>query len=470
MTRSWESSLKQVGSIVLGILLLAHSAGYAQTDPPPITVMVMVDQLRADVLRRFHDQFEGGLARLLAEGVVFSDMHHDHAFALTATGHAVLLTGSHPNHTGISSNVYWDRTKRRLVNAVEDLTVTILGAPSDTGRSPQAMRRPALGDWLKADSPNSKVFVVSGKDRSGILAGGKAPDDVYWYHRPSGQFVTSTYYRDTLPDWVAEFNEQDYARGLFGDGWERMLPEEAYERSREDDFAPERRGKGATFPHRPDGEDSGLTFYEQFALTPLLDDLTFRFAKQMLEVEDLGTDDAPDLLFIPVGNAGNITAYWKGFQEYHQGGHASRRPVMMGYEAEGAAPIATGVPVAEPKTVASALRIGNPASWAGALTARDESGGDIATVSDGEILSAYQLLARSEGIFCEAASAASVAGLIKRVKAGADLRQRNVVCIITGHGLKDPAMVTELAHRPLEESPAELEAVAQLVLAPRSAG
>ncbi len=173
--------------------------------------------------------------------------------------------------------------------------------------------------------------------------------------------------------------------------------------------------------------------------------------------------DAPDLLFIPVGNAGNITAYWKGFREYHDGGNALRLPRMMGFQAEGAAPIVLGRPVEDPRTIASAIRIGNPANWEGALAARDESEGDIGTVSDAEILEAYKLMARSEGIFCEAASAASVAGLIKQVRAGADLARRTIVCVITGNGLKDPGLVRELGDGPPEEAPADIEAVARLL-------
>ena len=178
-------------------------------------------------------------------------------------------------------------------------------------------------------------------------------------------------------------------------------------------------------------------------------------------VDSLG--DAPDLLFIPVGNAGNITAYWKGFQEYFASERATRRPQMRGLQAEGAAPIVAGHPIADPQTVASAIRIGNPASWSSAITARDESGGSIGTVSDEEILEAYKLLARKEGIFCEPASAASLAGVIKAARAGEDLSERTAVCIITGHGLKDPAVAMELADRPMEDAPADLAAVAALL-------
>ena len=149
-------------------------------------------------------------------------------------------------------------------------------------------------------------------------------------------------------------------------------------------------------------------------------------------VDQLG--DAPDYHFIPVGNAGNITAYWRGFNEYHKAGLCGQLPKMMGVQAAGAAPIVLGHSVANPETIATAIRIGNPASWDAALEAKQDSGGDIFSVTDAEILEAYRMLARHESIFCEPASAASVAGLLKqKIKKGA-----RVVCVLTGHGLKDP--------------------------------
>ena len=168
---------------------------------------------------------------------------------------------------------------------------------------------------------------------------------------------------------------------------------------------------------------------------------------------------APDLLCIPVGNAGNITAYWKGFQEYRAAGKADTTPRMMGFQAAGAAPIVLGLPVEVPQTVASAIRIGNPASWKQATNARDESGGIIDAVTDEEILEAYRLLASKEGIFGEPASAASVAGLIKLAGEGADLRDKVVVCVITGSGLKDPDTATEHATSQITNLPPDLEAV-----------
>jgi threonine synthase len=173
-------------------------------------------------------------------------------------------------------------------------------------------------------------------------------------------------------------------------------------------------------------------------------------------VDDLG--DAPDYFFIPVGNAGNITAYWKGFVEYKQAGKASRTPKMMGFQAEGAAPIVKGKIVKRPKTLATAIRIGNPASWQGAVAARDQSGGVIDCVSDDEILAAYKLLARKEGVFGEPASAASVAGLIKMARQGLKLSGKKVVCIITGTGLKDPSLPAKFVE-PFPELPADVRIV-----------
>jgi threonine synthase len=180
-------------------------------------------------------------------------------------------------------------------------------------------------------------------------------------------------------------------------------------------------------------------------------------------VDDLG--DAPDYLFIPVGNAGNITAYWRGFREYHQAGRATQLPRMMGFQAAGAAPIVLGSPVANPQTIASAIRIGNPASWQGALEARDDSGGVIDMVSDDEILEAYRLLASHEGIFCEPASAAAFAGLVKMRQGGLDLSGQRIVCIATGNGLKDPDLaVSSVAAKTTEIEPT-IEAVEAVALA-----
>ena len=172
---------------------------------------------------------------------------------------------------------------------------------------------------------------------------------------------------------------------------------------------------------------------------------------------------APAVHCLPVGNAGNITAYWKGYSEYadHSDGH---RPRMLGFQAAGAAPLVTGVRVASPQTIATAIRIGNPASWQQALAARDESGGDIAAVTDRQILAAYKLLAQREAVFVEPASAASVAGLLQARAAGLVHAGEQVVCTVTGNGLKDPDWAISGAPKPVTVAATAQAAAAALGL------
>ncbi len=177
------------------------------------------------------------------------------------------------------------------------------------------------------------------------------------------------------------------------------------------------------------------------------------------EVSDV-LGDAPDYLCIPVGNAGNITAYWKGFNEYKAEKKISKLPKMLGFQAEGSAPIVKGHPIENPETIATAIRIGNPASWKSAVAAAQGSGGSIRAVSDEEIISAYKLVASTEGVFCEPASAASIAGLIKY---GSEIpKGSNVVCVLTGHGLKDPDTAVKSGLKPIEV-PSKTEEIVKIL-------
>jgi threonine synthase len=172
--------------------------------------------------------------------------------------------------------------------------------------------------------------------------------------------------------------------------------------------------------------------------------------------------DAPLYHAIPVGNAGNITAYWKGYREYCQDGKTTRLPKMIGFQAAGAAPIVEGHPIEKPETIATAIRIGNPASWKSAEAARDDSGGLIDKVTDEEILEAYRSLAQAEGVFAEPGSAASVAGVLKMARQGYFPAGSSIVCTLTGHGLKDP----DCAIKSIGEPPtvdATLEAVLKAI-------
>ncbi|GIP39213.1 threonine synthase [Paenibacillus sp. J31TS4] len=176
--------------------------------------------------------------------------------------------------------------------------------------------------------------------------------------------------------------------------------------------------------------------------------------------------EAPDYLAIPVGNAGNISAYWKGFKEYREAGKSGKLPKMIGFEAEGAMAIVKGEPIRNPETVATAIRIGNPASWTTAVQAAEESGGQINYVTDDEILHAYRTIASKEGVFAEPASAASIAGVMKLKKEGYFQGGETVVCVLTGHGLKDPNIaIKTVASDPLvveDSEEAVMEAIRKL--------
>ena len=214
--------------------------------------------------------------------------------------------------------------------------------------------------------------------------------------------------------------------------------------------------------------DQALTIVKELAATQPIELVNsinpFRIEGQKtaaMEVCDqLG--EAPTIHALPVGNAGNITAYWRGYCEYHRAGQTTRRPRMVGFQAAGAAPIVLGHVVEQPQTIATAIRIGNPASWQGALAAVEESSGLIDMVTDEEILDAYKLVAREEGVFCEPASAASVAGVAKLWRNKALPEGAVVVCTLTGHGLKDPDTAMGVSVQPVTVK-ANREEVARLL-------
>ena len=178
-------------------------------------------------------------------------------------------------------------------------------------------------------------------------------------------------------------------------------------------------------------------------------------------VDQLG--QAPDFHFLPVGNAGNITAYWRGYKEYNDAGKINSTPRMFGFQAANAAPLVDGAPIKSPQTVATAIRIGNPASWDGATNAVKESNGHIGKVTDEEILSSYKLIARSEGIFAEPACAAPLAGLIHCIRDGKIPIGSKIVVTLTGHGLKDPDNAINVAGAEPKVIPPELDAVKRVL-------
>ncbi|MFV1988270.1 MAG: alkaline phosphatase family protein [Gemmatimonadota bacterium] len=307
-------------------LVALHCMGAVATpaaDPPRLTVVLVVDQMRADFLERYAPLFEGGFARILADGAVFTDAAQDHAATVTAVGHATISTGVFPARHGIVGNDVFDHEAGEAVYSAFDPAAPILGLPDAPGRSPVRIRRSGLADWLKAANPESRVFSTALKDRSAIMMGGRDPDGVYWYHDAAEGIVTSTFYTAEVPDWVEAFAFRDRVASYFSRGWDRLLPREAYDGvSREDRFEAEGRGWPSEFPHRfaeifPDGtaESPGHDYFDDFTDTPFADEVILQFARAAVEQEGLGADDTPDLLFIGASAADYIGHRWGPYSQ-----------------------------------------------------------------------------------------------------------------------------------------------------------
>jgi predicted AlkP superfamily pyrophosphatase or phosphodiesterase len=298
--------------LLLGLLGVAGAGPQEQADPPKLVVMFMVDQMRADFLTRFQAHYTGGLARLMERGSVFTEVHHEHFFTATAPGHATVATGVYPSRHGIVSNDWWDRIEHRPVYAVEDSAALIIGAPDLPGRSPANLLRATVGDWLKKQVPESKVFSVALKDRASVAMGGQDPDGAYWFEPSEGRFVTSTYYRDSLPGWVVEFNQSGRADAHVSKAWTKSLAEEMYSASREDSFPPENDGVHITFPHvLPAFSDTtvpfpGEDYYSELIYTPFGDELALSFVEELIDREAVGDDAVTDLLLVSASAADYI--------------------------------------------------------------------------------------------------------------------------------------------------------------------
>ncbi len=271
--------------------------------PVRLVVGIVIDQFRYDYLTRFHDQFgEGGFKRLLNGGAVFTNANYIHTPTYTACGHATFMSGATPAMNGIIGNEWFDRESGRRVTSVSDGKVKLLGGPEGaSGMSPSKMIGSTIGDELKLVSGGqAKVIGVSFKDRSAILPAGKRPNGAYWFNASAGALVSSSYYFDDLPEWVKKFNREMRPDRFFGKRWERLLPESAYQRSTADDMPYEKFGAGNKFPYIITGgeETPGRGFYSQFEYTPFANDYLVDFAKAAIESEQLGADDATDLLAI----------------------------------------------------------------------------------------------------------------------------------------------------------------------------
>ena len=257
---------------------------------PRLVLLIVVDQMRSDYLERFGPLLNHGLARLLREGVVFTDAHHFHAATETAPGHATLATGAFPKRHGVVGNSWFDRERGDDVYCCGD---------PDHGVSPRNLLVPTIGDLLKAAYPQARVYAASAKDRAAILMGGHHADGAWWYSRSTGSFVTSTYYGDeeSQPGWVEAFNGEDRLGSHFANAWEPLLP---LDHTSAYDIEPLDRGPVVdTFPHAVGGFTvEREAFYGDVYRSPFVDGYLEDFAEVLIDAESLGADEIPDLLAV----------------------------------------------------------------------------------------------------------------------------------------------------------------------------
>lgn len=290
---------------LLAVWLCAFEMSSKADEPPRLVVVIVVDQMLPDYLSRYGDLYQGGIARLLRDGAVFDRAYHDYSCTLTGPGHATLSTGTLPAHHGIVGNNWFERALRREVYCCEDSTVHVTGHPKIEGVSPARMLRPTLAEMLKTQSANARVVSVALKDRSAVLSAGRHADLVLWLDEEAGQWVTSSYYADTVPNWVPTSN--DLAR-LAESTWVQLLPDSAYRRSDPDDFANEFDEKHTTFPHgcRQDGIEAGKPCFEELYGVPYGDLAVLNLAERAMDSLALGKDQVPDLLLVGCSAADGI--------------------------------------------------------------------------------------------------------------------------------------------------------------------
>ncbi|HEY5623305.1 MAG TPA: alkaline phosphatase family protein [Gammaproteobacteria bacterium] len=296
----WLPLLLLVGSYQSGTPAMAQS--------PRLAVVIAVDQMRSDYLDVFASNYDGGFARLREGGAIFADAHQDHAITETSPGHTSISTGVFPSRHGLVANEFFHRGENREVGAVADRSVALVGGDAGEGSSPFRMLRSSLSDWLKAADSVSKALSVSIKDRSAILMGGKSADAAYWLDLNSGQFLTSDYYLDALPEWVRTFNRSGALTQYNGSSWARSADDSVYDDLPWRELAGRDPAQYASLPRAigAANEPIGRRYYLRLRGSPFADLETLNFARAMIESEELGEDDSPDLLFIGLSAADYI--------------------------------------------------------------------------------------------------------------------------------------------------------------------
>ncbi|MCB9087110.1 MAG: alkaline phosphatase family protein [Calditrichae bacterium] len=291
--------------LLLTLIFLLPMSGRGQQKPPRLVVMLVVDQMRADHLTRFSGIFRHGFARIAKNAAIYTNAHHEHAYTVTGAGHATIATGAFPAHNGIVNNDWYDKKLGRNVYCCEDTSAALIGFPQlkpSKGRSAQNLLTSTLGDWLKTQSPESKVYGVAKKDRASILSTGMKADGAYWFDsdNASGNIITSKFYGDTIPEWVNAFNRSRQVDSYFDAGWQKLKGEETYFLAREDTFPGEAGGDSTFFPHsfKAGSAAPDKKYYDKLTTSPFHEQLMLAFAKTLVEQTGLGSDDVPDLLFL----------------------------------------------------------------------------------------------------------------------------------------------------------------------------
>src|SRR5688500_9848784 len=248
-------------------------AGPVDSPRPALVVMLVVDQLSQELLARYEDAFTGGFRRLLDSGRWYVNATHDHAATVTAAGHATLSTGTYPSHHGIVANEWFEKVDGEWIEIsnVGDSTVQIVGYPELDGVSPHSLERSGLADWIVAAEPDAKIVSVSPKDRGAVLPAAHAKGQVWWFESSVGRFVTSTYYRDSNPEWIDRFHDGVLATRAADSVWTSRIPTALVGRSDPDSAEYEGDNAGPVFPHRFAGPGERTHFWEWFERTPMLD-------------------------------------------------------------------------------------------------------------------------------------------------------------------------------------------------------
>jgi hypothetical protein len=266
---------------------------------PKLLLVLSVDQMRFDYLTRFDDLYKGGLRRLLDQGAVFTNASYRHANTETGPGHSVILSGRHASHSGIVANSWYDPLLKRNINVVDDPVQRPIGG-NGRSASPANFIGFTVGDLLKFQSPDSKVVGVSMKDRAAILMGGRRADAAYWYENGNGDFITSSYYVKSAPEWLQRWNERNYVDQFSGKKWERLLPDaKLYERyAGKDAVDGEWDRKDIVFPHTIRYAPPDTKFYDDFRRTPFADEMTLLVALEVMKAHALGEDAVTDIFAI----------------------------------------------------------------------------------------------------------------------------------------------------------------------------